>query len=665
MNRFKRIIAVLGILVFTLPLRSFASLAVDLDQIVITAGRFEQPQYKLVGNVTILSRDQIEASNARTVPDILKLVQGVNVYDFNTSKSAKVDIRGFGDSASQNVLVLVNGRRVNSIDLSGTDLIQIPLDAVDRIEIIRGAGSVLYGDNAVGGVINIITKKGQGDLSVSLGGTYGSYDAQSAENQVSGEYKGLSYYMYSQYFDKRGYRENSDELLKDYNTRIAYDYHNKVGIDFEVGRHEDSIALPGGLDDTELDRLGHRGSADPADGITTMDQYYKVTMDLSPWFRENYWGDFVVEYSLRDRNTFDSFGAFNFNTDRKTNQQGVTTKYLFDHLVFNRDVHFVTGMDYYDTAQDILGSGTNTDDVTIGRKDMAFFGFSEFEFFENLLANGGVRYQTADFRFDNRSARTFATDDVNRFVSMGGLKYEYAKGSNIHLEAQQTFRLLATDEFYSTFSGVLNTGLEHQRGIQFEGGIKHDFADKVVVSVTPYLIKDTHEIFFDPTTFSNSNYPKTRRLGVEFGSTVDLLEFLKVDFLNGLELFANYTWQKPEFDDGPNKGKIIPLTAQHQANLGVNVKFLKYFSTSLTSRYVGPQFEINDVSNTNVKIKPYNTLDAKVGFAHKNLEMFMEINNLTDRLYIPVIAQSAFDPTKRDHYPAPQQEFVFGVKFKY
>lgn len=664
MNRFNKIITVVTALIFS-PLTSFASLVVDLDQIVISAGRFEQPQYELVGNVTVLNREQIEASNARNIPDILKMSQGVNVYSFNTSKSAKVDIRGFGDSASQNVLVLVNGRRVNSIDLSGTDLIQIPIDAVDRIEIIRGAGSVLYGDNAVGGVVNIITKKGEGDLSISAGGTFGSYDSQSTETQVSGEYKGLSYYMYSQYFDKRGYRQNSDELLKDYNTRIGYDFKDKMGIDFEVGRHEDSIDLPGGLDATEMVLLGPRGSADRADVITTDDLYYKVTADLSPWFRENYWGDFVVEYSFRKRDTFDSFGSFNFNTDRITDRQGVTGKYIFDHTVFNRDVHFVTGIDFYDTEQDILGSGTNSDNVTIGRNEIAFFGFAEFEFFENLLANGGVRYQTAEFTFDNIAAGNYSTDDAHRVVSMGGLKYEYAKGSNLHIGAQQTFRLLATDEFYSTFSGTLNTGLEHQRGIQFEGGVKHNFDDKVIVSITPYYMKNVHEIFFDPTTFSNSNYPRTRRLGIEFGSTVDLLEFFTVEPLDGLEFFANYTWQNPEFDEGANKGKQVPLTAQHQSNFGFKTKFWKHFTAAISHRFVGKQFEGNDTANTNIPVKPYNVWDAKVGFAHDNMELFLEMNNFTDKRYVPLIVQSASDATKRDHYPAPEAEFIFGAKFKY
>ena len=105
---------------------------------------------------------------------------GINIYDNSTYKSATVDMRGFGDTASRNILILVNDRKVNPVDMSGADLLQVSLDSVERIEIIRGAGSVLYGDNAVGGVINVITKEGEGDLS---GQVYSMSPYRSAESR--------------------------------------------------------------------------------------------------------------------------------------------------------------------------------------------------------------------------------------------------------------------------------------------------------------------------------------------------------------------------------------------------------------------------------------------------------------------------------------------------
>ena len=148
---------------------AWSASSVDLEPIIVTTSRMAQHDYKIAGNVTVITQKQIEASHAQNVPDILRQALGTFIYDQNTVKTSTLDIRGFGDTAPRNVLVLVNERRINSVDISGPDLMQIPVEAIERIEVIRGAGSVLYGDNAVGGVVNIITKEGKGDLSGKLG----------------------------------------------------------------------------------------------------------------------------------------------------------------------------------------------------------------------------------------------------------------------------------------------------------------------------------------------------------------------------------------------------------------------------------------------------------------------------------------------------------------
>ncbi|MCA9408177.1 MAG: TonB-dependent receptor plug domain-containing protein, partial [Candidatus Omnitrophica bacterium] len=540
MKRFQGFIIAMAVLL--IPSQALAILKAELDTVVVSANRIEQDSYKVAGNVTVITREQIENSNAQSIPEILKEAQGVFVYDNNTLKSTTVDIRGFGDTATRNVLVLVNDRRVNLVSLSGPDLVQVPLEAVERIEIIRGAGSVLYGDNAVGGVINIITKKGAGDIKGKIGGLYGSYDTQGGNFEVSGEEKGFSYYLYSKYLDKRGYRQNSDELLKDHNARIGYQFNDNIAMDIEVGMHEDSIDLPGGLDQNELASLGRRGSADEGNIITTTDKYYRMTFDVTPWAKEFYLGDFVVAYNYRERDTFDSFGAFSFNTDRMLVSQGIQGKYIFDHTIFDKEVNFVTGVDYYEHDNGIIGSGSNSDDLTISKDEIGYYTFLQFELINDLFVNGGTRYYKAHYTFDQRNIANFEEQKPDEWVSMGGLKYEYAKGSNIHFNYQQTFRFLATDEWYSSFSG-LNTDIEQQTGEQFEVGVKHNYRDKAVFNVTPYFIRNKNEIYFNPTGGSfgfgaNENYDETERLGVELGARLDLLEFVDLDFLDKLEFAA-------------------------------------------------------------------------------------------------------------------------------
>jgi hypothetical protein len=107
----------------------------------------------------VITEAEIKKSNAKSIPDLLRTEEGILVRNLlGNGKNAQVDLRGYGESAPYNTLVLIDGRRVNSIDLSGVDWTQIPIDSIARIEIVRGTGSVMYGDNAVGGVINIITR---------------------------------------------------------------------------------------------------------------------------------------------------------------------------------------------------------------------------------------------------------------------------------------------------------------------------------------------------------------------------------------------------------------------------------------------------------------------------------------------------------------------------
>ena len=182
---------------------------VTLDEVVVTATRDAEEIRKIPANVTVITQEGIEQSNSQNVVDLLKDQVDVVVRDFyGNGKTASVDIRGFGETGTLNVLVLVDGRRVNDIDLSGVDWTQIPLDQVERIEIVRGSGSVLYGDNATGGVINIITKRPEKPFSAQAEGVAGSYGYYKGGASAGGKWGPLSAIFSASYQDTDGYREN-------------------------------------------------------------------------------------------------------------------------------------------------------------------------------------------------------------------------------------------------------------------------------------------------------------------------------------------------------------------------------------------------------------------------------------------------------------------------
>ncbi len=135
---------------------------VTLGEVVVTASGQEERVARVPANVSVVTAEDIVNSTATNVAEILSTRSGIHVSDISGNKrNYSVDLRGFGESTSQYILLMVDGRRVNLDDLSGADWNTIPLDRIARIEIIRGSrGTVLYGDNATAGVINIITKEG-------------------------------------------------------------------------------------------------------------------------------------------------------------------------------------------------------------------------------------------------------------------------------------------------------------------------------------------------------------------------------------------------------------------------------------------------------------------------------------------------------------------------
>ncbi|HLF18666.1 MAG TPA: TonB-dependent receptor [Candidatus Omnitrophota bacterium] len=666
----KRSLGALFSLLFVLTGNGHAALSVDLDTIVVSASRLEQEQYEVAGNVTVIPKERIEASGAQSISDVLYSVLGVFIYEAGTNKARTIDIRGFGDTAGRNVLVLVNGRKINNVDVSGPDLTQVPLGSVERIEVIRGGASVLYGDNAVAGVINIITKEGEGDLSGKLGATYGSYSRKGEDLELSGSQKGISYYLYSQYLDDRGYRDNSDMLTRNFNSRMGYEPNDHVSFDVTFGQHRDNVELPGGLNASELETFGRKSTATPNDYADTKDQFVQVTTQLTPWLESDYLGDIVFDFYYRDREVFDIVNtedSGSFTTNRDIITRAYTGKYIFDREILDRKVDFVVGFDLQDAKNDIYSTSMfSTEDLTIKKEELGIFGYLQVEAFENFYINAGKRHHRAEYTFDNRSAGTFEEQDPEVTVAMGGMKYEYAPGSNVHFNFQQTFRFLATEEWFSAFTG-LNTNIDEQAGKQYELGIKHNFDQKIISSLTGYMIDIKSEIFFDPTAGffgENTNYGETRRLGIETEHRVDILEFFDVGFLDQFETFVNYTYQDPEFVDGAFDGRDIPMAPNNQFSHGFILGFLEHYNLSLNGRYIGSTFAINDTLNETPKAESYYVVDGKVAFRSKNIEVFAAVNNIFNNRYNTLVIKSQSSDTQ-DFYPAPKKNYNFGVNLKF
>jgi len=201
-----------------------------LDEIVVTATRYEMALKDISATMSVLTEQDIEALNLHNSTDALAYLPGVFIHKTGDFGRADVDIRGIGDRG-RSVMVLIDGRPVK-MGLFGCTITQsLPMDNVKRIEVIRGPASVLYGSDALGGVINIITKKPIRQFEGDVIASYGSFDTQQYRLRTGGNAGRVHYYITGDYRLSDGHVDNSGYDGKDVTSRIGYcinDYMNTV-----------------------------------------------------------------------------------------------------------------------------------------------------------------------------------------------------------------------------------------------------------------------------------------------------------------------------------------------------------------------------------------------------------------------------------------------------
>src|SRR5262249_41936029 len=201
-------------------------------------------------STTVITAEEIERSPAQTLPDILAREPGIQIQSlFGGTNGARsvVDMRGFGASAPSNTLVLINGRRVQDLDLQGIDFAAIPRESIERIEITRGnSGAVLYGDGAVGGVINIITKIGAGlPPRARIDGAFGSFSQREGNLSASGSNGAFSGSLFANAIASNGYRDNNQ--YHQFNGVGDFRYTHERGTFYlNLSADDQNIGLPGG-----------------------------------------------------------------------------------------------------------------------------------------------------------------------------------------------------------------------------------------------------------------------------------------------------------------------------------------------------------------------------------------------------------------------------------
>jgi iron complex outermembrane receptor protein len=696
-----RLVSVAGSLVFLSNVSAFAAesdapdipIEVRTDDVVVSATRF--PEYDLDHpiNMTVIRREKIERSPAKTVPEILAAEAGFINRDLfgNNGSNTNIDLRGFGAPGGQNTLILVNGRRVSDIDLSGVKWSAIPLAAVERIEVVRGSGSVLYGNGAVAGVVNIITRTTLDETSpATVGVRYGELETREAK--INANYLGdkFGFSVSGLTYASDGYRENNqnDESNVHIDARTLGDSHT---LSLQMGADDQDIRLPGGrfvqpsigLNELVDDR---RGTSTPLDYATRDGAY--ATLGLAS---QQDFGDLDGELGYREKKQTSYFYFNGFPDYRETDLDvwSLTPRVKLPGTIAGRDNQLVLGVDayYWDYALRLSNEpqniGTPINKVRADQQNVGIYLHDSLQLSDPMTLSFGWReeWQSIDATDDYDptapgagfgSGAVDGQQDLNEYAYDLGLRYGLDKGWAAMVKTGRSFRFATIDEIYETSPSFANEFqfLRPQTAESVDIGVERRWEGNML-RATVFRMDVTDEIRLDAYSsgIGNTNLPPSRRKGIELEAATSVgdvgfqLTYTYIDakFLEGVLPGSGFTM--PNVDIA---GKTVPLVPQDKITINADWAISERTYLTAAYRYVSEQYMDNDEPNDFfTQIPAYSVVDLKLATQLQAWRFGVVVNNLFDEEYYSYAVRSQFVADRYSAYPLPERTVTAFVEYRF
>jgi iron complex outermembrane recepter protein len=644
----------------------------QLDTVIVTATRFPEDRLDAPVGMTVITAEEIAKSTARTLPELLG--QQGNIVTRNTTGSPdqQVDLRGFGITGDQNTLILLDGRRLDEVDLSTPSWSSIPLESIQRIEIMRGSGSVLYGGGATGGTINIITKTPQratvtGNAMVG-GGSYGTFQA-GATGSAAGEMFGATGSVNSYQTDN--WRDNN--RVQQWSGQGDLRAFGSAGrLDFSFGGDRQSVRLPGPRTQLEL-LLNPRGTSTPQDWAQREGARALLTGEVALGG-----GTLAADVGYRqtDRNAFlgDYFSAGLFNTYVQSTN-GVwtfTPRFKLPYRAFGARNTLVVGYDYDRWNYERQDSRSQTSlpfaDLQADQTSNGAYlqNYSVFSTGTRVTLGGRLQWvDTTATDFANVLGPTSASKSLTPHAYEIGVRQPLSDTLEIYSRYGQSFRIPRVDEIYDQFGGPGFTSrivpLDAQLSHVFEVGMEYR-SNTLRARASAYEMNLSNEIFFFVPTGQNINLPPTQRKGIEVDASWQVLPELR--------LFGNLALRTATFKQGMIgpvnvTGNTIPLVPETLFTVGAAWNVTGQTLLSAVVNYVGTQYYDNDVANDfGRKMPAYTVVDLKLAQGWRGWTFTAAVNNLFDEFYYSYAVRSLFVNTF-NAYPNLPRTFLATAEYRF
>jgi iron complex outermembrane receptor protein len=655
----------------------------SVGQVTATATRASRDVLDVAGNVSVIDREAIERSGATSVPELLRREPGLFVTNTTTSREGyTVEARGLNDGGGNgsSLLVLVNGRRVNEADTSSPDWSWLRLDDVERIEIVRGPASAVWGDNAVGGVVNIVTRHGQDGTQAGAVGRFGSFDSIGGSSFVAAQGGPVTVSFYADDFAADDFRKRSDFDSHRYEGTLRGALGQRVLVGLSAGYASDFGERPGALSQDEIALLGRHAAAPGTEGDEQRRRRFHVD-GLAQWTPlADLHLEIVPFVGERDDHAVLTIPAGAFlgrsrsTDDRQTESVGVNAQLHFDRPILGHANRLTAGVDWLeeritvDTDFRDLDAGVTLFQGSTRSRRSVIGGFlqEEINLTPDLLLAGGVRYDDAELSGrDLAAGGTRFENHESIWSPRASLTYRMIDPLAVYASYAYGFRLPNIDEAFGLFGFFPQ--LDAQRSQAYEIGAKLR-TQRAAVNLALYWMDVEDQILFDHEIDGpfgpsprNVNVNRVRHRGLELGFRVEPLPWL--------ELYGSYTLDdnKIQHDSLTDlDGKRLPITPLHRGGAGVLLRLPCRIELGAEALVVGSRYRANDLGNEFEKLPAYAVYDASVAWRprigeHLELGFQFWVRNLFGREYTEFGGERTFDRGAFGFFPSPGRSFEGSV----
>lgn len=652
--------------------------APELDTVTVTAQRVPSDGRTLPVSISVITAEDIAASSARTMQDLLSTQAGIHLVNTTSaSDNAIVDLRGFGITGASNTLIMIDGVKQNTNDLSAPSLGVVPLDQVERVEIVRGSGSVQYGGGTTGGVINIITRRefAKEPVTARATATFGSYGLRQYDAAVAlnNQKVGVDAYMQSLHSD--GYREHSGERREGGGGGITF-RHDNGSIRLYGNTTTQKLDLPGprlinpttGENQFESDPRGAKNKVDFVKTTTTTFGL-QVEQQLGA-------GTLYADASTREKKlnglSYDGFGDTLRNQKLEENLASLRYRLPINgghSVVFGADAQEAKTTSDQNAYYDFVPSKWQSRQHQYG-----LFAEGQIRATDSTYVTLGARRQYASDKLEVISGSGEESDKGHHLTAWQlGVRQDLPAGFGLYGKIGRSFRLPNADEALSVQSPLApQTSTDKELGVTWA-------SDSSSARLSWFRYDLTNEIQYNPLadgmwgpgTGANTNLDPTRRQGIELEGHHKLTSSLTLD--------ANLTWMQAQFRSGTYagvdlSGKTVPLAPKWLANAGVTWRPTDAFLWNVSAQYVGKSRMDNDQANQfDTQLDAYVLFNTKVAYKFtRNIEGAFGINNILDRKYATygirggdASFQMLGPVANYNLYPAPGRNFYASLTVRY